>query len=84
MSRQLALPLESRNDYEIAMMRAWSRSGMRVPYHVAIRIPALAICLRNVANAEIRRRVRRTRLAFSAMGSEPPPLEPTNVGFYPH
>ena len=60
MGRQLALPLEPRSgDYEIAMMRAWSRSGMRVPYHVAIRIPALAICLRNLAAAEKRRTMRR-------------------------
>ena len=60
MARQLALPLEPRsNDYEIALMRAWSRSGIRVPYHVAIRIPSLAICLRNMAAAEKRRTMRR-------------------------
>ena len=61
MARQLALPLEPRAEYEIAMMRAWSRSGMRVPYHVAVRIPALAICLRNMAAAEQRRIARRAR-----------------------
>ncbi len=59
MARQLALPLEPRAEYEIALMRAWSRSGMRVPYHVAIRVPALAICLRNLAAAEKRRTMRR-------------------------
>ena len=62
MARQLALPLEPRAEYEIAMMRAWTRSGMRVPYHVAVRIPALAICLRNMASAERRRNARRSRL----------------------
>jgi hypothetical protein len=61
MARQLALPLEPRAEYEIAMMRAWTRSGMRVPYHVAVRIPALAICLRNMAAAEQRRNLRRSR-----------------------
>ena len=59
MARQLALPLEPRAEYEIAMMRAWARSGMRVPYHVAVRIPALAICLRNMAAAEKRRSMHR-------------------------
>jgi hypothetical protein len=61
MARQLALPLEPRAEYEIALMRAWSRSGMRVPYHAAVRIPALAICLRNMAAAEQRRSARRMR-----------------------
>jgi len=40
-------------------MRAWARSGMRVPFHVAIRNPALVICLRNIAAAEKRRAIRR-------------------------
>jgi hypothetical protein len=75
MARQLALPLEPRAEYEIAMMRAWTRSGMRVPYHVAVRIPALAICLRNMAAAEKRRsmhRLARARLPESKECSQEP------------
>jgi len=32
---------------------------MRVPYDVVIRVPALVICLRNIAAAEARRKIRR-------------------------
>lgn len=59
MSRQLALPLEPRKDAESGLRRAWVRSRVRVPYHVAIRVPALVICLRNIAAAENRRRIPR-------------------------
>lgn len=59
MGKQLALPLEPHtDDFESALMRAWAKSGMRVPFHVAIRNPALAICLRNIAAAEKRRAIR--------------------------
>ena len=61
MSRQLALPLEQRADPESALMHAWSRTRLRVPYDVAIRNPALAICLRNIAAAETRRRIQKRR-----------------------
>lgn len=60
MSRQLTLPLETRAESESALKRAWARSGSRVPYQVAIHVPALAICLRNIAAAEIRRKIRRS------------------------
>jgi len=64
MGRQLALPLDPQADeVEAAMMRAWARSGMRVPFHVAMRNPALAICLRNIAAAEKRRAIRRAARA---------------------
>ena len=53
MSRQLALLLEPRAESESALRYAWARSGSRVPYQVAIHVPALAICLRNIAAAEI-------------------------------
>ena len=56
MSRQLALPLEPGAEPESALKHAWSRTRLRVPYHVAIRNPALAICLRNIAAAETRRK----------------------------
>jgi len=60
MSSQLALPLESRTESEPDLLRgAWVRSRIRVPYQLAIRVPALVICLRNIAAAEIRRKIRR-------------------------
>lgn len=59
MSSQLALPLESRTEFELGLRRAWTRSRMRVPYDMAIRVPALVICLRNIAAAEARRKIRR-------------------------
>jgi hypothetical protein len=59
MSSQLALPLESRTESESGLRRAWARSRTRVSYDVAIRVPALVICLRNIAAAEARHRVRR-------------------------
>lgn len=59
MSSQLALPLETRTEFESGLRRAWTRSRMRVPYDMAIRVPALVICLRNIAAAEARRKIRR-------------------------
>jgi len=60
MSSQLALPLESRTESEPDLLRgAWVRSRIRVPYQLAIRVPALVICLRNIAAAETRRKIRR-------------------------
>ena len=59
MSSQLALPLESRTESESGLRRAWTRSRMRVPYDMAIRVPALVICLRNIAAAEARRKIHR-------------------------
>jgi len=59
MSRQLALPLETGAEPDSALKRAWSRTRQRVPYDVAIHVPALVICLRNIAAAESRRRIRR-------------------------
>jgi hypothetical protein len=60
-SRQLALPLEPSAEPESALRNAWSRTRMRVPYDVAIHNPALAICLRNIAAAETRRRIQKRR-----------------------
>ena len=61
MNRQLALPLEPRAEPESALKRAWSFTRLRMPYDVAIRNPAIAICLRNIAAAEIRKEQRRSR-----------------------
>ena len=51
MDLQLALPLEldSRNDP--ALRLAWARSGLRVPFHVALQDRVYAICLRCLADA---------------------------------
>ena len=55
MSKQLALPLQSDPTADNALRRAWLRSGLRVPFHVAVHIPALAICLRHLAGIDGRR-----------------------------
>lgn len=60
MSRQLALPLGPAAEPDSALEHAWSRSRLRLPLEVAMHVPALAICLRNVAAAEKRRAIRRT------------------------
>jgi hypothetical protein len=56
MNAQLALPLEleSRNDPVLRM--AWVRSGLPVPFHVALQDRAYAICLRCLADAMRRKR----------------------------
>jgi hypothetical protein len=58
---QLALPLEPRAEADSALRHAWARTRLTVPYQVAIHVPALAICLRNMAAAETRRKVRRVK-----------------------
>jgi hypothetical protein len=60
-SLQLALPLEPGAEPESALKHALSRTRLRVPYDVAIRNPALAICLRNIAAAETRRKIQKRR-----------------------
>jgi hypothetical protein len=49
MPKQLALPLQVDPIADPALRRAWLRSGLRVPFHVAVHIPALVICLRHLA-----------------------------------
>jgi len=63
MSCQLALPLEPCVEPEFPLRRAWARARLRVSYDAAIRVPALAICLRNIAAAESRRTLRRVTRA---------------------
>jgi len=48
---QLGLPLESNSQDEDALRAAWKRSGLPLPYHVALRIAPLAICIRCLADA---------------------------------
>lgn len=54
--KQLALPLQSDPSADPALRRAWLDSRLRMPFHIAISIPAVAICLRHMAAAENRRR----------------------------
>ena len=58
--QQLALPLHTDPDTDPALRRAWLASRLRMPFHVAIHIPAVAICLRRMAETETRKRQRRT------------------------
>ena len=74
MSRQLALRLESPADPESALKRAWSHSRLRIPYDRAIRVPAIAICLRNLAAAETRRKIKAHRARKAATPPPPAPL----------
>ena len=48
---QLGLPLNIDAHDEDALRAAWKRSGLSLPYHVALRIPPLAICIRCLADA---------------------------------
>ncbi len=53
--KQLALPLQSDPGAEPALRRAWIASRLRLPYHIAINTPAIAICLRRMAATESRK-----------------------------
>jgi hypothetical protein len=61
MSRQLALRLDPPADADSALKQAWSHTRLRMPYDRAIRVPAIAICLRNLAAAETRRKIKARR-----------------------
>lgn len=52
--KQLALPLQLDPSADPALRRAWIASRVRLPFHVAISTPAIAICLRHMAAAERR------------------------------
>jgi hypothetical protein len=56
MDLQLALPLEADSHNEALLRQAWARSGLRVPYHMALQDRAYAICLRGLADAMGRKR----------------------------
>lgn len=60
MDLQLALPLEADTRNEAALRRAWVRSGLSLPYELALRDRAIRICLRCLADA-MRRRQRGKR-----------------------
>ena len=48
---QLSLPLDGDTRNEDALRAAWMRSGLSVPYQVALRNRPLAICLSCLADA---------------------------------
>ena len=48
---QLRLPLEIDSEDEAALRAAWTRCGLRMPYHVALQNRPLAICLTCLADA---------------------------------
>lgn len=51
MDLQLALPLEADARNESSLRQAWARSGLSLPYEIALRDRALEICLRCYAEA---------------------------------
>ena len=61
MALQLALPLGEASRTEDPLRQAWIRSGLALPYELARQKPAIAICLRCLADAMQRNRRRRRR-----------------------
>ena len=61
MTLQLALPLKEDSSKESPLHQAWVRSGLALPYELALRDRALAICLRCLADAMRRKRRRKCR-----------------------
>ena len=61
MALQLALPLEANARREAPLRQAWLRSGLSLPYELALRDRALAICLRCLADAMQRKHRRKRR-----------------------
>lgn len=53
--QQLALPLHSEPGADTALRRAWIASRVRLPFYAAINTPAIAICLRHIAETETRK-----------------------------
>jgi len=51
MTLQLALPLGESSRKDDPLRQAWVRSGLALPYELARQKPALAICLRCLAEA---------------------------------
>ena len=51
MVQQLALPLEKDPRMEAPLRQAWIRSGLILPYELAVKDRAIEICLRCLADA---------------------------------
>lgn len=56
MDLQLALPLDPNTGTDPLLRLAWARSGLRVPFHVALQDKVYAICLRGLADAMRKRK----------------------------
>jgi hypothetical protein len=61
MALQLALPLGADSRKEAPLRQAWIRSGLALPYELALQDRALAICLRCLADAMHRKHRRKRR-----------------------
>ena len=61
MAMQLTLSLDADARREAPLRQAWLRSGLALPYELALRDRALAICLRCLADAMQRKRRRKRR-----------------------
>jgi hypothetical protein len=51
MALQLALPLKENSRMDAPLRQAWLRSGLALPYELALQDRAIAICLRCLAEA---------------------------------
>lgn len=51
MALQLALPLKENSRMQAPLRQAWVRSGLALPYELALQDRAIAICLRCLADA---------------------------------
>lgn len=65
MALQRSLLLKENSLEDATLHRAWVHSGLSLPYELAVRNPALAICLRNLADAT-RSKHQRKRFEFTA------------------
>ena len=54
---QLGLPLAVDSRNEDALRTAWARSGLTMPYQIALQIRPLAICLNCLADAMRRKNI---------------------------
>lgn len=61
MALQLALPLDADSRNDASLRQAWMRSGLSLPYELALRNPAIALCLRDLADAMRRKHGRKRR-----------------------
>ena len=61
MALQLALPLEAVSQQEAPLRQAWVRSGLSLPFELALQDRALAICLRCLNDAMRNKRKRQRR-----------------------
>lgn len=66
---QLSLPLDADPRNEYALRAAWRRSGLRIPFHVALQSRPLAISLSCLAEAMRRKACKSNYDADDAQGA---------------